>query len=35
VREALGQAIARVRVQQELDAFPVPDLRAAEAGFDH
>src|SRR5829696_6405014 len=35
VAETLGQTIARVCVQQELDALPVLDLRAVEAGFDH
>jgi hypothetical protein len=35
VGDTLGQAIARVDIQQELDALPVLDLRAVEAGFDH
>jgi hypothetical protein len=35
VGEAHGQAIARVRVQQELDALSVLDLCAMNPGFEH
>jgi hypothetical protein len=35
VGEALGQTIARVYVQQELDAFPVLDLCAVDPDSEH
>jgi hypothetical protein len=35
VRETPGQTIARGDVQQELNAFPVLDLRAVDPGFEH
>src|SRR5919112_6281047 len=35
VRKTLGQAIARVRVQQELDALPILDFRAINPRLEH